>query len=57
MCNRFSKQKLDPDLQKNGNFRSNLEIFEEKKKMLIRCGMGFWRYTCPNLTRTMHQMV
>ena len=56
MCNGVAEQKLDLDLKKNGNFRSNLAIFE-KKKLPNHCGMGVWRYTCPNLIRTMHQMV
>ena len=43
MCNGVPEQKLDPD----GNFRSNLGIFG-KKSLPKRCGIGVWRYTCPN---------
>ena len=41
MCNGVAEQKLDPDLKKkkkNGNFRSDLAIFE-KKSLPNRCGM------------------
>ena len=30
MCNGVAEQKLDPDLKRNGNFRSNLAFFEKK---------------------------
>ena len=57
MRNGVAEQKLDPDLKKkNSNFRSDLVFFEEKN-LPNRCGMGVWRLTCPNLIRTMHQMV
>ena len=42
MCNGMSKQKLDPDLQKNGNFLSNLAIFLRKKncRFAVACDSG-----------------
>ena len=58
MCNEVAEQKLDPDLKKKpGKFPSNLAIFEKKKFAPNHCGMGIWCYTCPNLIRTVHQMV
>ena len=56
MCNGVAEQKLDLDLIKT-IISGQIQRFLKKKSLPNRCGMGVWRYTCPNLIRMMHQMV